>query len=233
MSFFNTKTLQTEIEGTIRQLTDLSLLLRRQGSPQHWSRATNFTPKNEEGKSLLPEFANHINSQCRRMLEQENDFQQKDFLAKRVSQTIIRRWRLMCYQIHHADRISTTQNLDSQMPVSAPKGPDVDKAETIINAPQAVAGTTTNTMAVAAVARTEHSFATMEQNAATTLPADHRPSIPKPEISPSMASSRTQFNHGTLAFPRPPKAPTNGWEFVCPYCCLSQPAKNLARPKWE
>jgi len=193
----------------------------------------NFTPRNEEGDSLLPEFANHVNFQCGHLLAQKHDFEPKDFLAKRVRQTIIRRWRLMCYQMHHADLIASTQDRDSQAPMPIPEDSGLQMARPVADACQAVKGANESATAVMTVARTEQSIATTEQTTATTLPPDHEPWISKPSVSSSIASSRTQFSHGTLAFPRPPKPSTDEWEFICPYCCLPQPARNLARSKWE
>jgi len=225
-SIYTAETLEEEIEETIGQIVDLSVLLRKEGAQQHEDRAKDFEPKDEHGNSLQNDFVAFVDFVCTRRLQNKNGFIPEDFLTQRLKRITIKRWRLIHYRIHHADRM----NLDAQISIPVAEEPGVGTSSKSVGRPQ---GGMEASKSAPSVTKTKQSTATTRQSAATTLPADYKPPISRPSKSLSIASSKTQFSPHALNFPRPPKVQTHEQDFKCPYCCLPEPAKTLGRRSWE
>jgi hypothetical protein len=163
-------TLQQEVEDSISQLLDLSVLLRKHGAQQHEDRAASFVPVDENGESMLSDFVDWSKWACRKSMENHNGFLPGEWMVERIERTILRRWRLMCYRVHHADRIANSDVV--QLPVVESER-DVRQAPILNNS--VVTGKT------------------KQSSAATRLPADYRLSNPTNRLGSSIAASKTRL----------------------------------------
>jgi hypothetical protein len=218
------QSLQAEVEDSISQLLDLSVLLRKQGAQQHEDRAAQFVPVDENGESMLDEYAEWSQRACQKSMENADGFLPETWMVSRMQRTILRRWRLMCYRVHHANRVAASRIIDL---------PFVEPGANITQAP--VPSTPATEIPLRVNARDDRTVITVrtkQSSAASELPADFM--LPTPTKRPrSSASSKTRFMPGKHDFPAPPRAEVESREFSCPYCRLPQPAKDLKRSRWQ
>lgn len=219
------QSVQHEVEDSISQLLDLSVLLRKQGAQQHEDRAADFVPVEENGDSMVDEFMRWSERACRKSAENPRNYCVEEWMVARMQRTMLRRWRLMCYREHHANRIAASRMVrfsGSEPEVAVPKAPDSN-----ILADKAPAPTRSHDAHTIVTVRTKQS------SAATELPAGFRPPSPGKRPRSSIASSKSHFTPGRHDFPRAPKVGENSKEFLCPYCRLPQPIRELKRSKWQ
>jgi hypothetical protein len=218
-------TLQQEVEDSISQLLDLSVLLRKHGAQQHEDRAASFVPIDENGDSMLSDFVDWSKWACQKSVENQNGFLPGEWMVERMERTMLRRWRLMCYRAHHADRIANSYAV--QLPVVESER-DVRQAPV----PNAAAGE----VLPPDKSDDESSVVTVktkQSSAATHLPADYKLPISAQRPGSSVASSKTRLMPGRHDFPGPPKVEVSSKEFLCPYCRLPQYVKELKRSRWQ
>jgi hypothetical protein len=219
------QTLQQEVEDAISQLIDLSVLLRKHGAQQQEDRAASFVPVDENGVSMLSDFVDWSKWACQKSVDNQNGFLPENWMVERIERTMLRRWRLMCYRVHHADRIANSYAV--QLPV-------VESEKELRQVP--VPNTTADKALPQEISDDGDSVVTVktkQSSAATHLPGDYRLPSSTKRLGSSIASSKTHLLPGRHDFPGPPKVEVSSKEFLCPYCRLPQHVKELKRSRWQ
>lgn len=194
-----------EVEDHISRLVGISVELRSRSAKQHDERAAQFEPSDGSGKSMLAEWQRFARFQCRQYLEHARSTGIATELPERLLRALELRWRLMCYQSHHATRLArhspgavVTAGLGAAV-ISPPEAQEPSRS--VSHSEQRANGTGIFTSSSAAV--TVVTDVTQQSSAATFLSETYRPQERDPRLaSASVATSVPAGLSTRLDFPR-------------------------------
>jgi hypothetical protein len=248
--------IQSEADDDISHLIDISGYLRRAWTQREEERALRFEPKDGMNASLVDEFRAHMLLQCRFHFEIDcvqhdqtqltsNADARKAVLDRhynqvplqcptdpeivdRVYETIILRWRLICYRIQHAEKFAAedaTSDSASSIAlqpvrnVRKPRKPARDKSNNDNYAPN-IHGPPP----------------TLGQSTAATEISANRPLPERQAQRPNKqygAASMTRVGISGIEFPSAPKVEAGNQNALCTLCRIIMPKSELQGDSWR
>ena len=218
---------QKVIRDRIGRLIRLSALLRQASRLNREEKATKYEPKDWQGNSLFPEFAEHVKFICNQHFKgNKREGEVDNMLEGRIEAAIIRRWRRICYWNHHGLGLATSKS----QPVPAPKEKLVPAASA---KPQRSQPPKTHPSQPTSANYKGSSSGKTKESSATTAPEGLKLGTKEPSKAMSVGTSATKMRGGRLSFPHSPHLPKDADEFECPYCRLYRPARDLESDRWK
>lgn len=223
------------IEHTLRQLGRLALRLRAEGAHRIVASSASFTPRGPEGESLVDSFLMFINSLLWRDFDKDErqtrepatdlarPYRVPEYLRTRLQQTMLARWRRICYQRQHLLRLA-------EVPAGQSFDPETTTAVHTETSAVPMSDRIQITSSIEKPQIKSQRFAT--ESVATTLPAGVKIGIFDLRTRPS-ASVSTRLKSISDLFPAPPKGARERESFVCPFCGVLQPAKTMNWNTWR
>ncbi|KAK0846198.1 hypothetical protein LTR91_022148 [Friedmanniomyces endolithicus] len=218
-----------DVEEGIGRLIRLSIQLRREGFQQHEVKAVDFEPKDVKGNSMVEEFREFSQFQCSQHLSLERAQSIDDQLLQRLERTLLKRWRLMCYRSHHANRIANNALNKPAVAYQGPVSPDtLPKPGPGQQISPLIPSSTQQASLPDVGTRT-----TQQSSTASVLTKDYRPTDRGTLRASSIATSVPRAVSGRHDFPPAPKISSGVEEAECPLCRLIRPRHELQGNNWK
>ncbi|KAK1066326.1 hypothetical protein LTR74_007213 [Friedmanniomyces endolithicus] len=174
-------------------------------------------------------FCEFAQFQCSQHLSQEKAQVIDDQLLQRLERTLLKRWRLMCYRSHHANRIAKSTLNKPAVAYQGSVPPDtLPKLEPGQQIPVLIPDSTKHASASAVGTRT-----TQQSSTASVLTKDYRPTDRGALRASSIATSIPRAVSGKNDFPPAPKFLPGVEEVECPLCRLIRPRHELHGDNWK